>query len=406
MTKFHYTAVRDNGEAYEGVAEAPDRFAVYDIVRKERGTIVSISEKAGGFSFKKGGSIRGIFGSVRTGEKIIFAKNLSVMVKAGLPVSRALTVLERQTKNSKFKAILSGLGSDIKKGTSLNSAMKKHPKVFSSLFVSMVKAGEESGGLADSLNVVGKQMERAHMLTKKIRGAMIYPAIIVFAMIVIGIVMLIYVVPTLTQTFGELGVELPRSTQLVIATSNFLTDNTVIAIILLIIFTTLASVGFRTKTGRRAFDFFILRVPIISGLVRETNAARTARTLSSLLSAGVDVITSLSITGEVVQNSYYKAILKRAKEDIQKGRTISKAFTESEKYYPPLVGEMLLVGEETGNLSSMLLQTAVFYEGEIEQKTKDMSTIIEPFLMILIGAVVGFFAVSMISPIYSISSGI
>jgi type IV pilus assembly protein PilC len=404
--RFHYTAVHNNGEVYEGIIDAPDRFAVYDKVRKEGGNIVSVTEQAAVFSLKSLSFARGIFGTVRISDKIIFAKNLAVMIKAGMPISRALLVLERQTKNRKFKSVLSELGNDIKKGTSLHAAMEKFPKVFPSLFVSMVKAGEESGGLDESLIVVGKQMERAYMLTKKIRGAMIYPAIIVIAMIIIGIIMLIYVVPTLTQTFGELGVELPRSTQLVIAISNFLTDNTVVALVLFVIVAILASTAFRTKTGKKAFEFFILHLPIISGLVKETNAARTTRTLSSLLSSGVDVVTSLSITMDVVQNSYFRDILKRAEADIQKGRTISKAFTENEKLYPPLVGEMILVGEETGELSNMLLQTAVFYEGEIEQKTKDMSTIIEPFLMILIGSVVGFFAISMISPIYSISSGI
>jgi type IV pilus assembly protein PilC len=167
-----------------------------------------------------------------------------------------------------------------------------------------------------------------------------------------------------------------------------------------------AVMGFKSKKGRRIFEYVILHIPVISTIVKETNSARTTRTLSSLLSSGVEVVNTLSITGEVMQNSYYKEVLKRSGKDIQKGLPLSKAFMENEKLYPILVGEMIAVGEETGQLSDMLYQVAEFYEGEVDQKTKNMSTIIEPFLMIFIGIVVGFFAISMISPIYSISAGI
>ena len=302
--------------------------------------------------------------------------------------------------------MLGKVGESIKKGSSLNEAFSKFPKVFQPLFVSMVKAGEESGSLSESLAVVGKQMEKAHNLKKKIRGAMIYPTIIVFAMVIIGIVMLMYVVPTLTQTFKELDVELPKSTQFVISLSDFLTNNTIIALITIIALGIGGVIGFRSKRGKRIFEYIILHIPVISNMVKETNSARTTRTLSSLLSSGVEVVNSLSITGDVIQNSYYKEVLDCSEKDIQKGLPLSKAFMENENLYPILVGEMIAVGEETGQLSDMLHQIAEFYESEVEQKTKNMSTIIEPFLMILIGTVVGFFAVSMVSPIYSISAGI
>jgi type IV pilus assembly protein PilC len=284
--------------------------------------------------------------------------------------------------------------------------LAKFSKVFPPLFVSMVKAGEESGGLADALSVIGKQMERAHTLKKKIKGALIYPSIIVGAMFIIGILMLMFVVPTLTQTFNELGVELPKSTQFVIAISNFLKNNTVMTFVLIVIFIAFLIAWLRSKKGKKIFDYIILRIPVISTLVKETNSARTARTLSSLLAAGVEVVNAISITGDVVQNSYYKEVLKNSEKYIQKGLPLSKSFTENEELYPIIVGEMIAVGEETGRLSDMLYQVAEFYEEEIDQKTKNMSTIIEPFLMIFIGIVVGFFAISMISPIYSISAGI
>lgn len=402
--QFNYKATKD-GEEYENTINVPDRFSVYEYIRKEGGIVISVKEDRawflGGMDF-----ISDIFGVVRVNDKIMFTRNLAVMLKAGLALSRALSILERQAKSKKFKEVIGKVGANIKEGSSFHDALGRFPKIFPPLFTSMVKAGEESGGLAEALGIIGKQMERAHSLKKKIKGALIYPSIIVIAMVIIGIVMLIYVVPTLSQTFKELGIELPRSTRFVIALSDFLKDNTFIALMLAIFIGAGATAGLRSKKGSRIFDYLILRIPIVSGLVKETNSARTARSLSSLLSSGVEVVKSLSITGDVIQNSYYKEILKQSEKDIQKGFPLSKSFTDNEKLYPLLMGEMLVVGEETGKLSDMLFQVAEFYENEIEQKTKDMSTIIEPFLMILIGAVVGFFAISMISPIYSISSGI
>lgn len=402
--QFNYKATKD-GEEYENTINVPDRFSVYKYIRKEGGIVISVKEDRAGFSGRMD-FISNIFGVVRVNDKIMFTRNLAVMLKAGLALSRALSILERQTKSKKFKEVIGKVGANIKEGSSFHDALGRFPKIFPPLFTSMVKAGEESGGLAEALGIIGKQMESAHSLKKKIKGALIYPSIIVIAMVIIGIVMLIYVVPTLSQTFKELGIELPRSTRFVIALSDFLKDNTFIALMLAIFIGAGATVCLRSKKGSRIFDYLILRTPIVSGLVKETNSARTARSLSSLLSSGVEVVKSLSITGDVIQNSYYKEILKQSEKDIQKGFPLSKSFTDNEKLYPLLMGEMLVVGEETGKLSDMLFQVAEFYENEIEQKTKDMSTIIEPFLMILIGVVVGFFAISMISPIYSISSGI
>jgi type IV pilus assembly protein PilC len=328
------------------------------------------------------------------------------MIKAGLAITRALSVMGRQSKNRKLKSVLAALEQHISKGGTFHEALSQFPDVFSPLMVSMVRAGEESGKMAEALIVVSEQMERSYQLQKKIRGALIYPVIIVLAMIVIGILMLIYVVPTLTQTFNELGVELPRSTKVVIGVSSFLTDNTVISLSALIIFGALLAAALRTRAGRRLADFVVLHLPLIAPMAREVNAARTARTLSSLLSAGVEMIAAIGITRDVVQNSYYKDILSRAEKDVQQGVQLSKVLEESGDTYPVLVAEMVAVGEETGQLSSMLHEVAEFYESEIDQQTKDLSTVIEPFLMLIIGTVVGFFAISMISPIYSLSGGI
>lgn len=339
---------------------------------------------------------------VKANDKILLAKNLATMIKAGLPLTRALSVIERQSRNTKFKMIVNKLGADVSRGEALSVAMEKHPKVFSRLFVSMVKAGEESGSLASSLLSVGNQLEKAHLLTKKIRGAMLYPGIILTVMIGIAILMLIYVVPTLTDVFKDLNVELPLSTRIIVFLSDFLKNHFIIVFIILVFIGVAISYLLKTSAGRQTYHSLLLHLPIISGITKETNSARTARTISSLLSAGVDFLIAIKITGDVVQNVFYKDVLRRAEIQIEKGKPISEVFLAEEWLYPAFVGEMASIGEETGQLGQMFENVATFYENEVEQKTKDISTIIEPFLMVIIGIGVGIFAVSMLSPIYSL----
>lgn len=404
MAHYRYKAKNKEGEIYEGTAMVPDKFALYTQIRGEGGEVIEIKETgARRFSLAR---FNEMFGTVKDYEKVIFTRNLGAMIEAGLSLSRALSVLERQTNNQKLKIVLSGLNNDIKKGGNFHTALKQFPKIFSPLFSSMVRAGEESGKLSDSLKLVGSQLERSYTLKKKIHGALIYPSIIVIAMIIIGILMLIYVVPTLTQTFEELGAELPASTQSIIAASRFLTEHTIVAIVIPLLLGLLLYFGFRAERVRRLSHYVVLHIPIIGELIKEVQSARTTRTLASLLSSGVEIVTALSITRDVVQNSYYRDVLLRAENDVQKGTPLSGSFTENEHLYPILVGEMISVGEETGKLPEMLLSVAEFYESEVEQKTKDMSTIIEPFLMVFIGIGVGFFALSMIAPIYSLSESI
>lgn len=402
--KFHYKSVADGGEVKEGIIESADAFTLAKELKASGETLVSATPATKAHIGGKGFNIA--LGGVKLADKITFSKNLAAMIDAGLTLSRALTVLERQTKSKKFKDEISAIAKDVEKGGTLSSSAAKFPKTFSTLFVSMVRAGEESGKLGESLRIVAEQMDRSFALRRKIRGAMMYPGIIMSVMVVIGILMLIFVVPTLTATFSELAIELPASTRLIISTSDaFKTHPALIFGGLAVLIAGLILVG-KTKKGKRTYEFILMHIPVIKGLVQETNAARMARTFSSLLSSGVEVVQAIGITRDVVQNSFYKDVLVEAETTIQQGTQLSAVFMAHEKLYPPMVGEMISVGEETGKLPHMLMQIAEFYEGEVDQKTKDMSTIIEPFLMVVIGGAVGFFALSMISPIYSMSSGI
>lgn len=405
MARFSYTAEKSGGEVYRGVAEAADRFELYSIVRREGGHIVSLEEDhtQSVWSLSYWNTK---FTTIKEYDKILMARNLGAMLAAGLPLSRALSVLERQTKNPRLAAAISQVASDVRRGETLHGSFGKFPRIFSNLFIAMIRAGEEGGDLPESLKVTSDQMERMYDLKKKIRGAMIYPSIILVAIVGIGILMMIEVVPTLASTFSEMNVSLPKSTRFVIGISNFLVQYTGLAIAFIVIVVGGGYAALRARAGSRSTDFVLLYTPMIGQMVREVNAARTSRTLASLITSGVDVLTALEIAREVVQNSFFQRVLSVAHDRVSQGEPLSAEFARREDLYPPFVGEMMAVGEETGKTAEMLKRLASYYEDEVDRKTKDMSTIIEPFLMVIIGAAVGFFAVSMITPIYSLSDAI
>ncbi|MEK7133669.1 MAG: type II secretion system F family protein [Patescibacteria group bacterium] len=405
MARFTYTAEKANGEIYKGVADAADRFEVYGIIRREGGHLLFI-EQDNVNSIWSLSYWNAMLSHVSEYEKILFARNLGAMLSAGLSLARALSVMERQTKNAKMSIVLSQIASDVRRGDTLHSALAKDPKTFPRLFVAMVRAGEEGGDLSQSLQVIADQTERMYTLKKKIRGALIYPSIILLAIGGVAFLMMTQVVPTLAKTFEEVGAELPASTQIIIGISNFLTQHTFLALALIAGFFGAIYAISQTERGHRGLDFIFLRIPMIGEMVREVNAARTSRTLSSLLSSGVDIVSALDITGNVVQNSYFKEVINEASSAVAGGQPLSAAFMRRGDLYPAFVGEMMAVGEETGQIADMMKRLALFYEDEVDRKTKDMSTIIEPFLMILIGVAVGFFAVSMIMPIYQLSENI
>lgn len=405
--KFSYKAQKKDGEIIKGVIEAVDKFSLARDMKKEGTFLISAKD----ISKKEKNIITSILkisigAPVKTEERISFIRNLSNMLSAGLPLMRALSVLERQTKNKKFKKIILSLSEEITKGSELNTAMGHFKDVFSPLTIAMVRAGEKSGNISGSLKIVAMQLEQNLLLLKRVKGALIYPSIIISAMIVVGILMIMFVVPTLSATFVELGVDLPISTKLLIGTSDFLRNHTFLFILSVIGLGVAATSMFKSEPGRRAFEIFLLRLPVIGELAKEVNSARTTRTLSSLLSSGVDIIEAINITKEVLQNTRYKKVLGEAAERIQKGVSLSVIFSEHENLYPVLVAEMSAVGEETGKLSEMLMNVATFYEDSVAQSTKDLSTIIEPILMVVIGVGVGFFAVSMITPLYTVLGGI
>ena len=399
MTLYKYKAKNKEGEVYERTLEAKNRFDLYAVIREEGGSVVSIREVRNFAAFI---SLGHMFGSIKTHQKITFAKNLGLMMKAGLPMIRALSVMGKQSKSKTFKKLLSNLEMDISHGKTLSESLGKRPEVFSRLFVSMIKAGEESGNVSGSLGIVSSQMEKSYLLTKKVRGALIYPTVIILVMIVIAILLLIFMVPTLTATFEGLGVELPLSTRILINSSNFLVEHTLAVLVAVMLLVFSIVLFLRTKMGRHLVDNVSVRIPVIGGMIKEFESARTTRTLSSLLSSGVEIIVALDVTIDVLQNHLYKDVLRQVRMAVEKGEPMSAVFIGHDYLYPVFVGEMVSVGEEIGKISDMLMSVANYYEEEVDQKTKDLSTIIEPVLMIIIGIGVGIFAVSMLAPTYSL----
>jgi type IV pilus assembly protein PilC len=401
--KFKVTFKKEGGSEETRVVDAPNRFTVYSDAEKAGESVTALEEAAGSPLAKFNISIGG---GVKIDQLITFTKNMSAMLTAGLTLSRALSVMERQSQNKTLKKIVVALEARVKSGSAFHEALADHPKVFSKLFIAMSKAGEESGTLAASLAIVARQMERNNALVKKVRGAMIYPGIILSAIIIIGILMMVFVVPTLAATFLQLGVKLPLSTQIILAMSNFMVAHFVLVIIGIVAVVVGIVFVIRSKAGAAIVVKGALYAPVVGELMRETYAARAARTLSSLLSSGVEMLTALTISGEVVGNPTFANIITEAEERVRKGDPLSAAFIEHPKLYPLLFSDMIAVGEETGKVSEMLTQVAEYYESDVEDRTKDLSTIIEPVLMLIIGLAVGVFAVSMIGPIYSLTSQI
>ncbi|MCD6528589.1 type II secretion system F family protein [bacterium] len=408
MPTYLYKAKTEKGKTEIGISEAESENDLAHILR-EKGLILIASEIAEVKekkieSFYKNFLTR--FRGIPLKEKMMFAKHLSVMIKAGVSLDSSLQILAKQTNNYKFKKIIEDLSNQIRKGVSFSYALSNYPNVFDNLFVSMVKVGEISGTLEQVLKLLAEQMRKEVQLKSRVKGAMTYPMVILIAMIGIGIFMMVSVVPKLTSTFEELNVKLPLTTKIVIKTANFFHHYLVFGIIFIVISIFCFKLIYKIKKIKSKFHLIYLKLPIFGEIIKKVNSARFARTTSSLIEAGVDLVKTLYIVSDTLTNICFKNSLISAAEQIKKGKAFSYALSNWPDLYPPMVLQMIKVGEETGTLTDSLRTLAEFYEEEVNNITKNLSSIIEPLLMIIIGIAVGFFAISMIQPIYSIMGGI
>jgi len=405
MPKFLYTAKRlSDGEAVSGEASAKDERSLAADLRSRELLLTSVKE------MKENGGVQvrflDRFVSVPLREKMLFTRNLSVMISSGLVVSRAIQSLELQTRNQSFRKILGEIYEDVQSGNMLSEALAKYPSVFGELFTSMVYVGEVSGNLESVLDILAVQLEKEHDLHSKVKGALTYPAVILVAMIGIGILMLTYILPQITGVFEDMDVTLPKMTLMIMALSDFVRENALLTLLLLVVASFGVKLLYGAPGGRRFFHMLFLRMPIVGPIVVKVNCARFARIYSSLLKSGVAVVDSLRIVSRTLTNVYYKDALERGIEDIQKGQDLSRTIAASGSIFPILVSQILEVGEETGKTDLVLEKLAQFYEDEVSQITANLSSILEPVLMLLIGGAVGFFAVAMLQPMYSVLENI
>lgn len=400
MATFYYKAKNKEGDFREGELEVTEEREVFEKLRNDGYFPILVKEKENN---KKNEKKNPFFLGVSLKEKTLFCRHLGVMMSSGLSISRALTVLAEQEKNFGFKKAIMDICNQVKKGTSLADSIAIYPKIFDQVFVSMVRVGEVGGSLEEILKILSDQLEKDYKLISKIRGAMIYPAIIIVVMVVIGFLMMAFVVPKITAIFDDFDADLPFLTQVILTLSNFISQNIILSSSLIIGVSFFIFSFYKTTVGKSFFHKMFLVLPVLGPIIRKVNSARFARILSSLLNSGVSLIESLKITADTLGNFHFKKMLNRASEEVQKGLNLSEVLSASKNnYFPYMVLQMLEVGEETGKTSDVLKKLAEFYEEEVEQTTKNLSSIIEPVLMVIIGVAVGIFAIAIIQPIYSI----
>lgn len=405
MPKFLYTTKNiTTGETSGGEREAKDEKTLAQDLREQGLLLTSHKEVKETQSLHIKFFDR--FSSVPLKEKMIFTRNLAVMVSSGLTVSRAVHNLSIQTKNKRFNKILLGVYDDVQSGKTLADSLAAYPSVFNELFTSMIGVGEVSGNLEEILEILALQLEKENDLRSKVIGALIYPAVILVAMIGIAVLMLTYILPRIMSVFQDMDVKLPAMTLFIMAMSDFLRNHAIVCVVASVILIVGIKVFYGTKKGQRFFSFVFVHLPIIGSIVVKVNCARFARIYSSLLKSGISVVVGLGIVSKTLSNVYYRDALADAIGEVQKGVELSKVVYKYPRIFPTLVPQILEVGEETGKTESVLRRLAEFYEEEVSQITKNMSSIIEPILMLLIGSAVGFFAVAMLQPMYSVLENI
>ena len=408
MPNYFYKAKNLKGEEESGFLEAKDLSQLARLLRQKGYFLISaeeeLKEKKKKFEIKKL-NIFEKFGKVSLSEKLFFTRNLEIMIKTGVPLPRAFEILSGLAKTKKFKTALKKISEKIIKGESLSRSLGYFPEIFPKIYQETLKVGEETGKIEDSLDTLAQQMEREHSLKSQIKTAMVYPIVILVIAFLIGILMFVFAIPKLKITFEELNVELPFTTKVILNFADFLVEKWPIAILIGFGLVFILSIALRTKKGGKLKSKLVLKIPMISKISKQMNSALTLRTLSAVLSAGVPIVRALEVASGSLKNYYFKESLTEASVVVEKGKKVSEALEPYKDLYLPMVLEMIKIGEETGETPQVLEKLADFYEKELTATLQRLSSLIEPLLIVVIGAVVGFFAISMMQPMFSIMGG-
>ncbi len=419
---FSYKARTRDGKTISGTIEAPSKESLIASLNKQGAKPVLIHEVADSThkSGKKGGFFRP---KVKSRELVVFTRQLSTMVSAGVPLTRSLATLGEQAESQYFKKVIAEIAKEIESGTAMADAFEKHPDVFSDVYISMVRAGEAGGILDQILKRLALQTEKDATIRKKIKGAMTYPVVILTITILAFFGLMIFVIPKIGKILTDLGgpdAKLPIYTQALLGFSNFCLSNSILGLVGLkavkipnVLFLMIAAgVGIyyfiryvRTPKGKLWFHTVLLKLPILKTILIKVAVSRFARTFASLASAGVGVLDALSVTGGAIGNKVIQAELESAAQEVKNGKPLSEALAKS-KHFPPIVFQMLAVGEETGQIDTILIKVADFYDEEVDTVIDSLSSIIEPLMIIVLGSIVGLIAASVMGPIASLSQNV
>lgn len=403
MAIFRWQGVSPRGDTISGEMEAATRDAVLARLRAQRIQPIPAKIRQRGKGFDKDISIPGFGESVKARDVVVFTRQLGTMIDAGLPIVQCLDILSAQTDNKKFRGIIRQLKEDVEAGSTFTEALRKHTKVFDDLFVNMISAGEIGGILDTILQRLSVYMEKAMKLRAKIKGAMIYPVTIVTVAVGVTTVLLIWVIPVFAELFGSFGQALPAPTQFVINLSNFtIAYFPYIFGVVIAVAVALRQI-YKTEGGRLWMDKAFLQMPVFGELIRKSSIARFSRTLSTLMSSGVPILDALLITAKTSGNKVVERAILATRLSISEGNSISEPLIES-KVFPPMVCQMIAVGESTGALDTMLQKIAEFYEDEVDNMVNNLTTLMEPLVILFLGIIIGGLVISMYLPIFKLGS--
>ena len=402
MAKFSWEARSRTGAQQKGVMEANNRALVESQLKKFGFSNITIKEEGKGLSFK----IPGMGGKkVETKDIVIFTRQFATMIDSGLPLVQCLEILSSQQENKTFKEVLLKVKENVESGSTFADALSKHPKVFDQLYVNLVAAGEVGGILDTILNRLAAYIEKSMKLKKQIKGAMVYPATVMsIAVVVVGVI-LIFVIPTFAKMFEEFGGELPGPTKIVIALSNFIVKYLIVIIALIIASISGFKKYYATKNGRYQVDRLALKAPIVGPLIRKVSVAKFTRTLGTMISSGVPIMDGLDIVAKTAGNKIVEEAIYKVRQAISEGKTIAEPLAAC-GVFPPMVVQMIAVGEATGAMDAMLNKIADFYDEEVDSAVSAMTAMMEPMLMVFLGTTVGGLVVAMYLPIFKIAGAV
>jgi len=398
MPTFAYTARTSSGELKSATLEAASRDDAVAQLRRQRLSIVKVDEKKAAAQAGRGGTI-----TLR--DIVIFTRQFSTMINAGLPLVQALDILSRQSENKTLQAVIRQVVFDVESGNTVADAMRRHPKAFSDLYTNMVAAGEAGGILDTILNRLAIFMEKNEALVRKVKGAMVYPTVIMCVAALCVIVLLVKVIPTFATMFGDAGIALPLPTQVVIGLSDFLMQKWYLLLGLLAGGAVFVRQYYTTPSGQLVIDRLLLRLPVLGDVLRKSAVSRFTRTLGTLISSGVSILDGLEITAKTSGNRVVQDAILESRASIAGGDTISGPLQKSD-VFPPMVISMIAVGEQTGGLDEMLSKIADFYDDEVDAAVSGLLALLEPIMIVFLGVVVGGMIVAMYLPIFDMVNAV